>query len=79
MSNVTDDELRRALTKIDIMLGERQARWETPRNLAIVGGVVVALASALSGWIAFQAASRPPEQIIVHLDQPLHLQMQPSP
>lgn len=71
MSGISDEALKRALLEIDIVLKRRQAFWETPRNLAIVGGVVVALFSAVSGWIGFQIGARPPSQIIVHLDQPL--------
>jgi len=71
VSDLTDDELRRALVEIDILLKRKQSFWETPRNLAIIGGVLVALVTAVAGWAGFQLGSRPPQQIIVHLDQPL--------
>jgi hypothetical protein len=71
MSDLADDELRRALTEIDIMLKRKQTFWETPRNLAIIGGVVVAIIGAVAGVLGFQLGSRPPQQIVVHLDQPL--------
>lgn len=71
MSGITDAELKRALTEIDILLKRKQAFWETPRNLAIIVGVLVALAGTLAGFVGFQIGSRPPQTIIVHLDQPL--------
>lgn len=60
----TDDELRRALVEIDILLKRRQAFWETPRNLAVLIGVVAALA----GTLGFQFGSRAPQQVVVHLE-----------
>jgi hypothetical protein len=60
----TDDELRRALVQIDILLKRRQAFWETPRNLAVLIGVVAALA----GTLGFRLGSQPPQQIIVHME-----------
>jgi len=73
MSDLTDDELRRALLEVDILLKRKQLWWEHPRNAAIVLGVVVALVSGIAGWAGFQLGSRPPQQIIVHLDQPLRM------
>jgi hypothetical protein len=63
----TDDELRRALVEIDILLKRRQAFWETPRNLAVLIGVVAALA----GTLGFQFGSRAPQQVVVHFEGPL--------
>ena len=60
----TDDELRRALIEIDVLLKRRQAFWETPRNLAILIGVVAALA----GTLGFQFGSKPPQQVVVHFE-----------
>jgi hypothetical protein len=77
-NTITDTELKRALTEIDILLKRRQARWETPRNLAIIIGVAVALFGTLSAIVGFQLGSRPPQQISVHLDQPLQVQIGPS-
>ena len=71
MSDITDAALKRALTEIDILLKRRQTFWETPRNLAIIVGVAVAVFGALAGVAGFQLGSRPPQQIIVHMDQPL--------
>ena len=62
---ITDEELRR---EIDILLKRRQAFWETPRNIAILLGVVAALVGAAAGVTGFQLGSRPPQQIIVHMD-----------
>lgn len=67
MSDISEADLKRLLTETDILLKRKQAFWETPRNIAVLIGVVAALAGALG----FQVGSRPPQQIIVHLDQPL--------
>ena len=39
MSDLTEDDLRRAVMKIDLLLKRRQAFWETPRNVALIVGV----------------------------------------
>jgi hypothetical protein len=61
-----DADLKRALTEIDILLKRRQAFWETPRNIAILLGVVAAVA----GGLGFHFGSQT-QQISVHLDAPL--------
>ena len=71
MSDITDDELRRTLLEIDILLRRKQLWWEHPRNAAIVLGVFAALVGTGAGILGFQLGSRPPQQIVVHLDQPL--------
>lgn len=62
----TDEFLKSELLRLDILLRKKQAWWETPRNFAILLGVLAALFSALGYKIGSA-----PQQIIVHLDQPL--------
>lgn len=42
-------ELKEAIMRADLNLKRKQAFWETPRNLAIVLGAVVALAATAAG------------------------------
>nr|WP_294504947.1 hypothetical protein [uncultured Rhodopila sp.] len=53
---LTDDEereLKVRLMKADIDLKEKQAFWETPRNIAILVGAVAALLSGLVGTVTY--------------------------
>jgi len=43
---------------------------ETPRNAAIVLGVVVTLVAALSGWLGWSIGREPPRPIVIQLMQP---------
>ncbi len=51
--------------RADLALKTRQAFWETPRNLVIIIGTLVGLATAAAGFVGFKLGqSRPPTQII---------------
>jgi hypothetical protein len=71
MEMTTDDFLKSELLRLDILLRKKQAWWEHPRNFAIVLGVFAAVISALAGALGYKIGSASPQQIIVHLDQPL--------
>jgi hypothetical protein len=70
MTDNTDDALKSELLRLDILLRKKQQWWEHPRNAAIIFGVVAALVGALAGITGYKIGSSP-QQIIVHLDQPL--------
>jgi hypothetical protein len=72
MSDLTEDELKVALMKADLLLKTRQGFWETPRNLAIIVGAVAAIA----GLIGFKLGSQPPQAIVVQFQQPLAVKVQ---
>ena len=58
-----------ALLQAQIRLAERQGRWETPRALAMIVLALAAIfaAGGVAGWLL----PAHPQQITVHLDQPL--------
>lgn len=75
--NITDDELRRAILKVDLLLKQRQTCWEVPRALAMWVLAVAALLAAsglLQHWFP-----PPPQQITatIHIDQPLMIKIVP--
>ena len=77
MSTPTDAELQRAIRKIDLLLKQRQARWEVPRALVLWALAVAALLAA-SGLM--QHWFPPPPQHItatIHIDQPLTVKVVP--
>jgi hypothetical protein len=66
---MTDDEekaLRQALLGLDVHLRRTQTVWETPRNIAILFGVLAALVTSMVGFAGFvgfrigQASPTPP-------------------
>jgi len=59
-----------AVMRADLALKTRQAFWETPRNLAIIGGVLIALVGTAAGIVGFKLGQQP-QTINVHLDAPL--------
>ena len=71
MSDSTNDDLKRELLRLDILLRRKQEWWEHPRNFALILGVLAALVGAGAGLLGYKIGSAPPQQIIVHLDQPL--------
>jgi hypothetical protein len=73
MSDLTEDELRVAVMKVDLLLKRRQHFWETPRNLALI----IAAVAAIAGVIGFKLGSQPPQAIVVQFQQPLAVKMLP--
>jgi hypothetical protein len=68
---LTEDELRQAVLKVDLLLKRKQAFWETPRNLALI----IATVAAVAGFIGLKLGNQP-QQITVHFDQPLAVKLQ---
>jgi hypothetical protein len=71
-----DDEygLKVKLMRADLALKQKQAFWETPRNITILVGAVSALVAAVAGAAGYKLGSQPPQAINVHLDAPLLVQ-----
>jgi hypothetical protein len=74
---MTEEELRLAVMKADLALKQKQSFWETPKAIAIIVGVTAAVVGTLGGLVGFKLASAPTQQIVVHLDQPLAVKVQP--
>ena len=53
------------LLKLDLELRRKHVVWETPRNIAIVVGVAVALAGLVFGTLGYKIAQTPPQEINV--------------
>ena len=74
MSDLTQDELKVALMKADLLLKTRQGFWETPRNMAVIIGVIAALFGGIAGLVGYKIGSQPPQAIVVQFQQPLKVQ-----
>jgi hypothetical protein len=70
MSDLTEDELRMAVMKVDLLLKRRQSFWETPRNLALI----ITAVAAIAGLIGFRLGSQP-QSITVQFQQPLQVEL----
>ena len=60
---MTDDEereLKMAVMQADLRLKERQAFWETPRNLFLVIGTITAATAAIAGFTGYKIGQQPP-------------------
>jgi hypothetical protein len=76
MSDLTEDELKVALMKADLLLKTRQGFWETPRNMAVIIGVIAALFGGIAGLVGYKIGSQPPQAIVVQFQQPLAVKVQ---
>lgn len=63
--------------KADLYLKTQQGWWETPRNMAIIIGVVAALFGAITGVLGYKLGSQPPAPIVVQFQQPLGVKLLP--
>lgn len=65
-----------ALLQADLSLKTKQARWETSKALAMIllAAAAIAAAGGLAGWLL----PAHPQQITVHLDQPLAVKLEPK-
>ena len=61
ISEGEEQELRVAVMQADLKLKQKQAFWETPRNIAVLLGVAVAVAGVLSFKLG---QNSPPVQVI---------------
>lgn len=69
---MTEDELRVAMLKVDLLLKGRQAFWEVPKAIAMI--LLAAAAISAAGGLAGHLWPGSPQQITVHFDQPVKLQ-----
>jgi hypothetical protein len=74
MSDLTEDELKLALMKADLLLKTRQSRWEVPRALAMIllAAAAISAAGGLSTWLW----PAKPQTIVVQFQQPLAVKVQ---
>jgi hypothetical protein len=75
MSDLSEDELRLAAMRADLLLKTRQARWETPKAVAMV--LLAAAAISAAGGIANWLWPSRPQSIVVQFQQPLRVQVTP--
>ena len=75
MADLTEDELRLAAMKADLLLKTRQARWETPKAVAMV--LLAAAAISAAGGIANWLWPSRPQSIVVQFQQPLAVKVTP--
>jgi hypothetical protein len=75
MADLTEDELRLAAMRADLLLKTRQARWETPKAVAMV--LLAAAAISAAGGIANWLWPSRPQSIVVQFQQPLRVQVTP--
>ena len=68
---MTDDEekvLRQELLTMDVRLRQKQAAWETPRNIAVLAAAIAAVTGAVAGVIGFKIGQTPaPPPVIINL------------
>ena len=54
-----------AVMQADLKLEQKQAFWETPRNIALLLAAVAAIVGAVAGFTGYRLGqSSPPKQII---------------
>ena len=70
---ITDELLKSELLRLDVQLRRKQSFWETPRAVILI----VATSAAIFGLLGWKIGSKP-QEINVHLDQPLHVQVAPD-
>ena len=65
ISEDEERELRVAVMQADLKLKQKQAFWETPRNLAVIYGALVAGTAAIAGLAGYKLGqSSSPVQVI---------------
>ncbi len=78
MTDGEERELKVAVMQADLRLKGRQAFWETPRNLAILGGALAAIAGTLGGLVGFKIAQGGPQPVQI-IFQPGSIVAAPAP
>ena len=66
-NHTTDEYFKSELLRLDVQLRRKQSFWETPRAILLI----VATTAVLFTGVGWRIGSAPPQQINVHLDQPL--------
>jgi hypothetical protein len=70
MTEDEERELRQELLMVDLDLRRKQLFWETPRNLGLVLGAVVALSGLVFGILGYKIGQTPgPPPVIINLPQ----------
>ncbi len=61
-----------AVMRADLKLKQKQAFWETPRNLALIYGTLIAGTAAIAGLAGYKLGQSTP------LQQPVIIQLAPG-
>jgi len=65
LSDEEERDLKEALMRADLALKQKQAFWETPRNIAILLGAVAGLTGVVFGILGYKIGQNsPPTQIV---------------
>jgi hypothetical protein len=62
ISDADERDLKVAVMQADLVLKERQAFWETPRNLAIVVSAAAAIVGLLAGVLGYKIGQKETSQ-----------------
>ena len=65
--------------RADLKLKEKQSFWETPRNLAVIFGALVAGVAAIAGLAGYKLGQSTPQQPIIIQLAPGVVPVQPAP
>lgn len=72
--SVPDDDLKKAILKVDLMMKQRQFFWEGPKAIAMM--LIAAAAISAAGGLAGHIWPPKPQQIIVNFgEQPLNVKL----
>lgn len=72
ISDEEERELRVAVMQSDLKLKQKQAFWETPRNLILIFGTLVAATAVIAGLAGYKLGQNTPPQ------QPIIIQLAPG-
>jgi hypothetical protein len=65
-----EPELKLELLVMDVQLRRKQVIWETPRNIAIVVGVIATITGVIAGFVGYKIGQQTPPPIVIQMQQP---------